>query len=199
MITDLLFATPVTEYDLDLSICNDAKKILLQEVEFDTYPLNYCTKDDLNIRPEFADVRECIEQASRHYALEVLKVDFDTLSLTGMWANVHKNNFGHCIHQHPNSFFSGVVYIDVPDDMKGGDLILVDPRQAKNMVYPNFIGESAISDRWMTYTPKTGKILLFPSWLEHGTNAYLSDSGSYRISMSFNYQLIKSDFGYGRF
>ena len=34
------------------------------------------------------------------------------------------------------------------------------------------------------YTPKEGKILLFPGWLEHGVKTNLTDN--VRMSLSFN-------------
>ena len=199
MITNNIFATPLSEFEIDLALCQHCKNVLIEEADFSEHPLNYCTADDLHEREVFAGIKTVIDFHTKQYTEQVLKINHEDLTLTGLWSNIQKNHQSHPIHQHPNSFVSGVVYIDIPEDGKGGELVFVDPRQAKNMFYPNFVGDSHISDRWMTYTPVTGKMLLFPSWLEHGTQPFFAKETEYIISMSFNYQLIRSDFSYGRF
>jgi uncharacterized protein (TIGR02466 family) len=39
-----------------------------------------------------------------------------------------------------------------------------------------------------TIPPEVGKLIIFPSWLDHGVNPNLSDTD--RISMSFNINLM---------
>jgi uncharacterized protein (TIGR02466 family) len=115
------------------------------------------------------------------------------LSMSGMWSNVHAPGSKHHNHQHPNSFISGVFYPVCPDCEDIGNIIFLDPRQAKNMFQADFFKSSCISNRNIWVKPESGLLLLFPSWLEHGTDTFIGKQEDKRVSISFNYQLTKCD------
>jgi len=105
------------------------------------------------------------------------------LRLKNFWYNV--NNYGdyNTLHNHRGSVLSGVFYIDVPDENMGkinfersDDISYYLPPLDK---YNNVTGERA------SYSPDTGKLLIFPSWTKHSVDG--SRSKQQRISMSFNY------------
>jgi uncharacterized protein (TIGR02466 family) len=115
--------------------------------------------------------------------------------MTGMWSNVQESGMMHHVHQHPNSFLSGVLYISIPECENPGRIHFTDPRQAKNMVYADFKKESCISSRTIWIKPTTGTLLLFPSWLEHGTEHFISNNkDDIRVSLSFNYRLTSCSY-----
>ena len=105
------------------------------------------------------------------------------LNLKNYWININRYGDYNTVHNHRGAILSGVFYIDVPDENMGNinffrddDINYYLPPLEK---YNNFTGEKA------TYTPKSGRVLIFPSWLRHSVDG--SKSEKQRISMSFNY------------
>lgn len=149
------------------------------------------TPDDLNVRSDFTSLVSFIEKNVKNFSEEVLGIKKIDITLHSMWSNIHNSGSKHHHHQHPNSFLSGVYYPYIPDCEDPGNIVFLDPRQAKNMVHADFVKSSCISNRNIWVTPKTGLLLLFPSWLEHGTDLFVSSKDEKRVAISFNYQLTK--------
>lgn len=194
---DNLFPTPVCLTSVTPDVCALAKDQVLKIIQ--TTPAlsdmlqetgGATTPDDLNQRPEFFELTKEIQQEMNVYAEVYLGLAPNSIQLTCMWANVHTSGYRHQTHQHPNSYLSGVVYLNVPDTSNRGNIYFMDPRQAKNMQHGDFVGESGLSSRYWEYVPTTSLMILFPSWLEHGTQLFKSDE--YRVSLSFNFSLIKA-------
>ncbi len=82
-------------------------------------------------------------------------------------------------------------YPYIPECEDPGNIVFLDPRQAKNMVHADFVKSSCISNRNIWVTPQTGLLLLFPSWLEHGTDLFIISKDEKRVAISFNYQITK--------
>jgi uncharacterized protein (TIGR02466 family) len=107
----------------------------------------------------------------------------DEISLFG-WANLFTRGVYFNPHTHADAAWSGVYYVDAGDsgDDAGGLLMLGDPRAGAGMVMGasnRFDSASAVARR-----PRTGELLIFPSWLLHWVTPYASDRP--RISVSFN-------------
>jgi uncharacterized protein (TIGR02466 family) len=107
----------------------------------------------------------------------------DEVSLFG-WANLFTRGVYFNPHTHADEAWSGVYYVDAGDSggEAGGLLMLGDPRAGAGMVMGpsnRFDSASAVEHR-----PKTGELLIFPSWLLHWVTPYTSDQP--RISVSFN-------------
>jgi uncharacterized protein (TIGR02466 family) len=114
-------------------------------------------------------------------------IKYSTIRMNCMWANIHGQMGWHDQHHHPNSMFSGVVYIECPEP-EPGDFYVRDPRlQAHQYVY-DYTRERAENYDYWSITPEQGQIIIFPSWLEHGTRPGRFDRGE-RISVSFNCML----------
>lgn len=190
------FATPVGMFytedkTLTVDIFSEILSIVKNKSE-DVYHLldqSKTTPDNLNSRESFTALVNFIEKKTERFSEEVLGIKKNDLTLTSMWSNVHSSGSKHQIHQHPNSFLSGVYYPYIPECEDPGNIVFVDPRQAKNMFYADFFKSSCISNRNIWVTPQTGLLLLFPSWLEHGTDPYICSAGIERVAISFNYQL----------
>ena len=193
---DYVFPTPIGIDAIDLDVCNQSldlvKKLILEEKTY-ADPSKRCntTQDDLYKLNGFEPLVEIIDQHVKRYARDVLQIEEDSLELTGMWSNIHKSGSKHHNHMHPNSYISGVVYLQIPKCELEGSILFKDPRQAKLMSVANYTGNSCVSDISWWYRPVTGMILIFPSWLEHGTDQFISSSNDVRVSLSFNYRLTK--------
>lgn len=188
-----LFATPVVSGMVPKEIYRGLDRQILPLIDKDFLAqTNWATtSDDLHENPDFANITDYIISTVDEIAEHYFKLNSGSLRLSCMWANVHRSGSRHHYHQHPNSFVSGVIYLNIPEDSVAspGNLSFIDPRTAKNMVYADFTGDSCISYRNWSFRPCTGDIFIFPSWLEHGTEVFLSSNDSLRISLSFNFIL----------
>lgn len=105
------------------------------------------------------------------------------VSLFG-WANLFTRGVYFNPHIHPDAAWSGVYYVDAGDSGgdAGGALMFGDPRAGAGMV----LGDSNRFDSASSaeHRPRTGELLIFPSWLLHWVTPYQSDRP--RISVSFN-------------
>lgn len=198
--TLMLFPTPVhiIRYE-DTSFCDVYAQKLLSYVDHERLNKRFIwtSSDDLETNVEFSHIRNMIEYESSE-VFKTQNLNPSDFKLSCMWANVHKNGGKHHIHQHPNSYLSGVLYLSAPEN-NTGKLMLIDPRPAKTMIYPDFSDSSVMSDRGYYIKPQKGMMVLFPSWLEHGTEYVDLNDDEYRICISFNYQLMRSTMKTGRF
>ena len=111
--------------------------------------------------------------------------------LGNMWANI---NFQGCYnkdHIHPNSHWSGVYYIQTPEDC--GHLHIEDPRAGSNMMMPKQLPKNKIPQRLWTdanFQAIAGRMIMFPAFLNHGVevnNTKEEGEQGWRISVSFNF------------
>lgn len=110
-----------------------------------------------------------------------------------MWANVSAKGNANQYHFHPGSFWSAVAYIDDgyrgnDDPALGGELQLLDPRMPMvRMTAPDLRvldadGQQQLNE--MALRPRTGMIVMFPSWLQHAVRPFHGEGT--RISIAIN-------------
>jgi uncharacterized protein (TIGR02466 family) len=99
------------------------------------------------------------------------------------WAMVNRKGSSTRAHLHPNSFFSGVCYLQVPAG--SGAIAFLDPRSGAQMLQPPMRSDARgdHSGR-VVQQPYPGLLLLFPSWLWHEVEP--SSCQEPRICISFN-------------
>lgn len=185
--TELIFPTPIHLVQFtDVSFCYRAResiyKLDLSERLSDD-ELHWCTPDDLHLRPEFAELKSVIMSEVSLY-LDKLGVIRNGEKMLCMWANVSKSKNRHAVHIHPNSFLSGVLYLSAPKIP--GNIGFKDPRPGAEILTFNYTEESVFKHRTREVIPQLGLLILFPSWLGHGTNRGKFDDDEDRISLSFN-------------
>ena len=109
------------------------------------------------------------------------------------WANVNRVGQANKLHTHPGCFWSGTYYVDdggISDEADlGGEFEFFDPRGVAPLLSPagasaGVPGASADSP---LIRPRSGTMVLFPSWMPHGVRAYRG--GGTRISIAFNLAL----------
>ena len=100
--------------------------------------------------------------------------------ITHSWLNYTEPGEHHHAHAHPNSYVSGVFYINVNKEVDGIKFYKRGyPQIMINTTKYNIFN----SDSW-GYPVKTGDIILFPSSLIHGVDK--KKGNNTRISLSFN-------------
>ena len=108
---------------------------------------------------------------------------------TDLWAIINGPGSSNRAHVHPNSLWSGVFYLQTPEDC--GNIEFIDPRTPNVMQSPHWRDEQQPKEAWtkVDYKPEAGKMLIFPAWLYHAVMPNLttaSGDAADRIILSFN-------------
>ena len=152
--------------------------------------LGWHSQDDLQNRDVFQPL---IEQIGRCVddVVGFLKWDLDRVRphLLNCWAIENDHGSSNMVHNHPQSALSGVYYVQAAEGC--GDLFFRDPREAVNMFAPPLKERTPWTFDRVTYRPRVGRLLIFPSWLLHGVAPNLSDQT--RVCVSFNVGYLWSE------
>lgn len=104
-----------------------------------------------------------------------------------MWANVSPAGASNQMHSHPGCIWSGVYYVDDGGDNSSA-LVLLDANYPMNRMYApdlQFIGLGG--ERFPVreeIAPEPGKLVIFPSWLNHAVKPHSGERA--RISIAMN-------------
>ena len=116
----------------------------------------------------------------------------ENVRLVDFWININGKGGSNVPHTHPGAKYSGVFYIKVPKEMKGGNLFFIRDfnetyltsqenmgffKQGYNLL-PNDLPKIPVK-------PLEKLLIVFPSWLPHSVE--FNDTDEERISLSFNY------------
>ena len=148
--------------------------------------LGWHSSDQLHRHAEMEEFVEVLEQniaeVLRSYKLDAAQAEVE---LASCWAMVNGKLASGVVHCHPNSFLSGVYYVNTTE--KTGNIFFQDPRPAASMSACPVTEFMPWTIRQVSYQPVPGGMLIFPGWLYHGVEPNLSDAP--RVSLSFNYRL----------
>jgi hypothetical protein len=106
-------------------------------------------------------------------------------SLKEMWVNVLGTGGRQAMHNHANSFVSGVVYLTPTDD--SARTVFMKSPGGTDFIFKNDHARTApgpySADKWISPSPAPGDAVFFPSYLMH---AVPPNEGGRRISLAFN-------------
>jgi uncharacterized protein (TIGR02466 family) len=179
-----IFPTPITFSDLgreftskELAIFENAGKTMVSNAGNKTSADNY-----LLDRPGLEDVKAFVLSAVQHYMDKVIVADKDKVTpyITQSWLNYTEAGQYHHKHSHPNSFLSGVLYIDADEK---NDKIYFYQDGYKQIKIPPKEWNLFNSESWF-FTVKSYQIVVFPSHLTHMVEAKAGDNR--RCSLAFN-------------
>jgi uncharacterized protein (TIGR02466 family) len=106
-------------------------------------------------------------------------------SLKEMWVNVLDTGGHQAMHNHANSFISGVVYL-TPTHESSQTVFMRSPGGTDFLFKNDHQGMTPSefnADKWISPAPEPGDMVLFPSYLMH---AVPPNQGERRISLAFN-------------
>jgi len=105
------------------------------------------------------------------------------------WININKPGDYNVMHSHPTNDLSGVIWLNAPKD--SGRIVFVSPFNFKSYKemssYTDDFKKSFNIDESYYFNPIAGRILVFPSHLQH--EVLENKSNEDRISVSFNIRL----------
>lgn len=144
------------------------------------------TLGDLELDELRSEILKCGVLFCNHLGLKnisehQLKVD--------SWINFFYTNQSEHTHNHYGNFLSGVYYI--AGEKNSGLYKFHDPIPQKTMWKGQFLTNAETNFTNQTsggYVPEPGKLIIFPSWLDH--SVLTNKSQSVRISIAFNINRI---------
>lgn len=175
-----LFPTPVAVYSLGRKFTkgeiNFVKKQKLRpntlnKTSVDTYVFK---------RKALASLEVFCNSCVQHYLSHVAGVSNKTsLRITQSWLNYTKKGEAHHIHHHPNSYVSGVLYIE-GDPEKDKVFFIAPVIPSIELPVEHF---NPFNSREWWLPAAAGSLILFPSLLQHYVSQTETES---RTSLSFN-------------
>lgn len=108
---------------------------------------------------------------------------FKDIKMVSAWANINYQGHWNAPHEHLPCTWSGVFYIDAGEPLAN----VAEAEQLEGKIL--FFDPLPLGKEWkrpvnIAYTPATGTMLLFPSFLTHMVAPYFGDKP--RISLAFN-------------
>ena len=147
---------------------------------------SYFSRSDLYKLSELTGLVAFLYQSAQNFAYQH---HWDTQNyepvINALFTNINSKFSFHPEHLHPYSHISGVFYIK--SEAGAPAIGFKDPRMARWMMPPAADGNRAENTFHAKVAPEAGKLLMFPSWLEHGVAQNQTETE--RISMSFNFEM----------
>lgn len=112
------------------------------------------------------------------------------LDILRAWTNIDNTMPIDTPHIHPDATFSGVYYVKGTGEIENGSLVLHSPVAAlQHCINPTIISSNNYFNCFAhTIPPKTGRLVLFPSWIMH--NVQKNYTQEERISIAFDAVII---------
>jgi len=177
-----LFPTPVAFFTFNRKLTDTELNFITTQPQRSNQG-NTSSEDNYIInRPEMTALREFFIKSSNEYLQEIYQPKTKTqLRITQSWANYTQPGQYHHKHAHPNSFVSGVFYVQTNLDSDKIYFFKAGYQQIK-LKTENF--NHFNSDSWW-FNSISGQLIMFPSYLEHNVESVVNE-GITRISISFN-------------
>ena len=175
-----LFAQPVGFFNLDRSLTEEEKDFLLT-LEQRPNMGNRTSKDNFVLRNQCTTslrswMEDCVDE---YFKATVNPKHAVNLRITQSWVNYSEPGQFHHKHAHPNSYVSGVFYIQTNEN----DKIYFYKDGYQQIKFPPEKWNEWNSESWW-FEAAEGKLILFPSNLTHMVPTVEGDV--VRTSLSFN-------------
>ena len=182
-----IFCTPVCydKYELDLFEI----ELIKREPLLDGAPFDGLSSVNRNILLKYPSLLEIVNTHIKNSLYDKIGlniVDDIGYKIVSSWVNKHPPKHSTHQHTHPNSMFTGVLYIDVPDD--SGTISFTIPMSVPTWItgtiQPKVKTYSLYNSRLWNFPCPTGVCILFPSHLEHSVSENKSDQDRYTIAFN---------------
>jgi len=124
------------------------------------------------------NIIEKIKNKINEYAIDY---GVRNLKLDNSWINIQNKNSILNKHSDPDSIVSGALYLKV--DKNSSKIYFYNPNTY--LTFVNVFKQTEFSCENYYFIPQIGDLILFPSWLMHGSNEEKNNSTE-RIVLSFN-------------
>ena len=194
------FSTEIwEEYDHQCKINNEslAKIIIDRSLTESSIKLSnmggWQSSDDLVEDAQFTDLIKFVREKLLKVALHNNYVDGLECVIVNMWANVNNHKDFNWAHLHPNSDWSFCYYVKTTEN--SGDFVACDPRVRRLMkVQDELLSNYNNNSQHSIYaiSPLNGKLVIFPSYLEHYVEPNLTQETRISIAGNIRYESLHS-------
>ncbi len=171
-----LWSTPILQRTMSDSLRDGLINRLMQDYDIFNPPSDY---SKINIlESQATEVQEFLHgevlpsfEEFCNLTLNKNLADWTDYRVSG-WITGSSKDYSMQLHNHSGSQFSAVFYLLCEELDKGGEIVFTDPRQNANRGYDSKF------ESWfepLKITPKSGDILVFPSYLYHTVLTYQSN------------------------
>ena len=194
-----LFTQSIYKIDnfLDDETCNDIFKYIKQTnqqtsihgaltglADISTHGLENNIIEDLEMGPKSCRTLSFKIQNVLDDCASDLKLNDDVV-LTNSWYNIQQRGSTLNRHNHPNSIFSGAIFINT--DESSSKLYFYNPNSIVNY-FCGYSGNNSNNSNNYSVLPQKGTLYVFPSYLDHGSHTDKNDTKD-RVVLSFNSKL----------
>jgi len=180
-----LGAIPIAIYKTENFLTDDEKNYIMNSLsyrEINESGTNYITNDSYVLTDtNLLNVRSKCQQYLEKYTKELLKIAND-FQITNSWCVKSPTGGSHHAHPHPNSIYSAVYYVEATS----ADVIF--EFEALYSYYHRFqyihIENNEFNATKFKVSPRTGDLLIFPSWIMHQVTENTSKED--RVVLAFN-------------
>lgn len=109
------------------------------------------------------------------------KLGLEDVTIVNSWINFQYKKSKLLKHTHPNNIISGVLFLKT--DKNSSKLYFYNPNPF--ISFMNIKNNNLYNNEFIWIKPEIGNLILFPSWLSHGSHIEENRSKE-RISLSFN-------------
>ena len=190
-IIEFVFPTPIIMFDMEYDENDLIKKIYEYKEQTDPdgvvksneggYHSNYRSHED----PLFCDFTEDLNNKIGRVIEQHTTLN-GRINMRQFWFNINPPGAFNKKHTHPESHFSGVMWIKVPK--KSGNLIFDNPHAHNYHTTIDVLNKRRFAEaqfhKALEYTAKEKKVILFPGDLWHHVEVNKSEED--RISCAFN-------------
>jgi len=173
-----------------------------EEIDFVNEQKNFTVKNTGNIttadnyilnKGELSNIKKELDLICQDYLKKIINPSNDIeLYITQSWLNYTEENEFHHIHEHPNSYISGVLYFNADEK---NDKIKFHDKKYK-LIKPDIKNYNIWNSESWFFTVKTGDVVLFPSSTTHQVDS--KQGTNTRISLAFN-TFFKGTIGSNKF
>jgi uncharacterized protein (TIGR02466 family) len=181
----LLFPTPLLETEFREFTLDEIVFIQTQE-KTDSFGNRRSVESYVLDKPELAGVKAGINEIIKVWFAEVVHNSKVEPYITQSWVQFNERGNHHHTHTHPNSYLSGVLYVNTDEF----DSINFESTFKPQLhVYPeipenNPEAKTTATGRMEGFSVCSRKLILFPSYLPHSVSMKQGDA--LRISIAFN-------------
>ena len=149
---------------------------------------SFFSHNQIHEDPEFAEIAGHILEHGRFFARSVgFAIDDPPLNFTLMFGTINVKGSSHELHRHRNSLISGTYYVAA--DKSASQISFLDPKAGFRMHEPGgHDAQTPFSALEFSVRPRSGMLVMFPSYLEHSVGVHQSERP--RVGITFNLDLV---------
>jgi len=179
-----LFSSPLVICEIEEDFSNLSEKIkTLQYKSADNEHKASSISVTKNLFDDFSREREVLDSIFTEFKNQVLKLKTTQFVMFSSWATKLEAGGYALPHNHGNSYYSGVLYLD--DYYEGGGLKFVNTFKPSHFSLNDPEEWNTLNSGSWEISPSKNKLIIFPSYLFHSIRK--NESTTDRYSIAFNW------------